>query len=114
MRTFLILSSVFSTLALLAILESFSSAGEEADVSGNFGAAIPGLNTGQLATFKFGRSIFKKSFTRREGLGPHFNATSCASCHEDPVEGGSAQRYRDFFLAGRLNEEGILEKMVGR
>ncbi len=111
MRTFLILSSVFGTLVLLAILESFSSAGEEADVSGNFGAAIPGLNTGQLATFEFGRSIFKKSFTRREGLGPHFNATSCASCHEDPVEGGSSQHYRDFFLAGRLNQEGILEKI---
>ena len=79
MRTFLILSSVFGALALLAIFESFSSAGEEANVAGDFGAAIPGLNTGQLATFEFGRSIFKKSFTRREGLGPHFNATSCLS-----------------------------------
>ena len=111
MRPFLILSAVFSTLLLLAILESLSSAGEEADIQGSFGAPIPGLNAGQLATFEFGRSVFKKSFTRSEGLGPHFNAASCVSCHEDPVEGGSSQRYRDFFLAGKFTPEGELEKI---
>ena len=92
MRSFLLLSTVFSTLVLLAVLESLSSAGEEADVQANFGSPIPGLNAGQLATFEFGRSVFKKEFTRTEGLGPHFNSTSCRSCHEDPVEGGSSQR----------------------
>ena len=111
MRPFLVLSAVFSTLLLLAILESLSSAGEEADIQGSFGAPIPGLNAGQLATFEFGRSVFKKIFTRSEGLGPHFNAASCVSCHEDPVEGGSSQRYRDFFLAGKFTTEGELEKI---
>ena len=111
MRPFLVLSAVFSTLLLLAILESLSSAGEEADIQGSFGAPIPGLNAGQLATFEFGRSVFKKIFTRSEGLGPHFNAASCVSCHEDPVEGGSSQRYRDFFLAGKFTPAGELEKI---
>ncbi len=111
MRSFLLLSTVFSTLVLLAVLESLSSAGEDADVQGNFGSPIPGLNAGQLATFEFGRSVFKKEFTRTEGLGPHFNSTSCRSCHEDPVEGGSSQRYRDFFLAGKFAPGGGLEKI---
>ena len=111
MRSFLLLSTVFSTLVFLAVLESISSAGEEADVQANFGSPIPGLNAGQLATFEFGRSVFKKVFTRAEGLGPHFNSASCMACHEDPVEGGSSQRYRDFFLAGKFSPGGGLEKI---
>ena len=111
MRSFLLLATVFSTLVFLAILESHSSAGEDAEVQSNFGSPIPGLNAGQLATFEFGRSVFKKVFTRGEGLGPHFNAPSCVACHEDPAEGGSSQRYRDFFLVGKFTPEGDLVKI---
>jgi hypothetical protein len=39
-----------------------------------------------------GLTLFEKSFTVREGLGPHFNAISCASCHDAPVVGGSGGR----------------------
>ncbi len=36
-----------------------------------------------------GRSLFAKSFAIHEGLGPRFNAASCASCHDSPAAGGS-------------------------
>jgi CxxC motif-containing protein (DUF1111 family) len=111
MRVLPILATFFAGLLALSLFESTSRAGSDAEVTGPLGGPIPGLNAGQLATFEFGRSIFTKRFTRAEGLGPHFNASSCASCHEDPVTGGSSQRYRDFFLAGRTRPDGTVAKI---
>lgn len=62
------------------------------------GAPIPGLTDAQLAAFQRGKVVFDKRFTPAEGLGPLYNATSCASCHSTPVSGGSAQLYRNFYL----------------
>lgn len=35
-----------------------------------------------------GRTLFRKPFTPADGLGPDFNAVSCASCHDTPTTGG--------------------------
>lgn len=54
--------------------------------------------------FARGEAVAARSFTPEEGLGPEFNVTSCGHCHERPVLGGGAPRYRDFWIHGqRLN-----------
>ena len=102
MRKFLLLLAAFVSLLVVSLLdESRSAAVIDADVTGDFGDPIPGLSQTDMFRFEIGRTIFTRRFDRSEGLGPHFNATSCVSCHEDPVPGGSSQRYRDFFIVGR-------------
>ena len=111
MRTFVVLLAVFLGLIVFTWFDAPSKAGSDAIVTAPFGEPIPSLNAQQLAKFEFGRSIFKKRFTREEGLGPHFNASSCMSCHEDPVEGGSSQRYRDFLLVAETQPDGSTHKV---
>jgi CxxC motif-containing protein (DUF1111 family) len=63
------------------------------------GDPIDGLTPDQLAAFKRGLIMFEKRFKPSEGLGPFYNATSCASCHSTPTAGGSSQLYRNFYMA---------------
>lgn len=65
------------------------------------GDPLPGLTQAELASFERGRVLFERHFKPSEGLGPHYNATSCASCHSTPTVGGSAKLYRNFYLARR-------------
>src|SRR5437660_3582323 len=53
------------------------------------GSPLPRLSAAQRARFEAGRSVFATVFTPATGLGPLFNSVSCASCHEQPVVGGS-------------------------
>lgn len=109
MHRFLILLAIFVLLSGWSVVDSFLSAENDADVVGDFGTPIAGLSPLQLARFELGRTMFERTFRRLDGLGPHFNADSCASCHEDPTTGGSSQRYRDFFLAGNTNGDGLTQ-----
>jgi CxxC motif-containing protein (DUF1111 family) len=52
------------------------------------GSPLPLLSPGQLAVFNRGLAVFATQFTPATGLGPLFNSTSCAACHDDPVLGG--------------------------
>lgn len=63
------------------------------------GGPADGLTQGELDAFNRGKVLFEKRFTPREGLGPFYNAVSCASCHSKPVTGGTAELYRNFYLA---------------
>ncbi len=63
------------------------------------GDPLPGLTSAELAAFERGRALFTKRFAPSEGLGPLYNATSCASCHSTPAIGGSAGLYRNFYVA---------------
>jgi CxxC motif-containing protein (DUF1111 family) len=63
------------------------------------GGPIAGLTAAERAAFERGRAVFTRRFKPSEGLGSLYNATSCASCHSTPVPGGSAQLYRNFYLA---------------
>ena len=63
------------------------------------GDPINGLTPAQFASFKRGEKVFNKRFSPEEGLGPFYNATSCASCHSTPVPGGGSGLYRNFYLA---------------
>jgi CxxC motif-containing protein (DUF1111 family) len=46
------------------------------------------LTPAELARFEAGEEIFDRAFTPAEGLGPLFNASSCAECHENEETGG--------------------------
>jgi CxxC motif-containing protein (DUF1111 family) len=63
------------------------------------GGPVAGLTQDELAAFERGRAVFLRRFGPSAGLGPHYNATSCESCHSSPTVGGSAQLYRNFYLA---------------
>ena len=57
-------------------------------VPASLGDALRLLTTAQRRQFEVGRAMFQTEFTPETGLGPLFNAVSCASCHEQPVVGG--------------------------
>jgi CxxC motif-containing protein (DUF1111 family) len=53
------------------------------------GDPLPGLSAAERAQFDSGRAVFESTFTAEVGLGPLFNASGCAECHEDPVVGAN-------------------------
>jgi CxxC motif-containing protein (DUF1111 family) len=57
--------------------------------SRQLGDPLPDLTRDERARFTAGRAVFSRDFTAADGLGPFFNNTSCAQCHEDPVTGGA-------------------------
>lgn len=77
------------------------------DVSARMGDPVPYATAEQLATFERGREVALRRFDLGDGLGPAFNVTFCASCHERPVVGGSAGLYRNFFLGGTRTSDGV-------
>jgi CxxC motif-containing protein (DUF1111 family) len=58
-------------------------------VPATLGTPLSRLTMAQRRQFDIGRAVFQNVFTPETGLGPLFNAVSCASCHEEPVVGGS-------------------------
>ncbi|MFW6050060.1 MAG: di-heme oxidoredictase family protein [Myxococcota bacterium] len=83
------------------------------DIFAPMGEPVPFATAEQLATFERGERVATRRLTPAEGLGPHFNVTFCAGCHEKPVFGGSAGRYRSFLLVGqRLSDGSFVETGV--
>ncbi|HEX4646515.1 MAG TPA: di-heme oxidoredictase family protein [Verrucomicrobiae bacterium] len=62
--------------------------GCQAEKQSQLGDALAGLTTNQQAQFAVGKQAFQRVFKPEDGLGPLFNANSCAQCHEAPVVGG--------------------------
>lgn len=52
------------------------------------GDALPGLTPAEFEEFRVGLDDFLEVETTDEGLGPAFNGTSCAVCHNVPAVGG--------------------------
>ena len=52
------------------------------------GAPLAGLTPAEFSEFRLGLDDFTEVETAEEGLGPAFNATSCAVCHNLPAIGG--------------------------
>jgi CxxC motif-containing protein (DUF1111 family) len=55
-----------------------------------FGDPLPGLSPADLAHFNEGKNDFEEVETVADGLGPIFNARSCAECHSFPTTGGGS------------------------
>jgi CxxC motif-containing protein (DUF1111 family) len=53
------------------------------------GDPLPGMTPREFSEFRLGLNDFVEVETSEEGLGPAFNATSCAVCHNVPAIGGS-------------------------
>jgi CxxC motif-containing protein (DUF1111 family) len=53
------------------------------------GEPLAGITSRQLEEFRLGLDDFLEVETSEEGLGPAFNGTSCAVCHNVPVVGGA-------------------------
>jgi CxxC motif-containing protein (DUF1111 family) len=53
------------------------------------GEPLAGITPRQLEEFRLGQEDFLEVETSEEGLGPAFNGTSCAVCHNVPVVGGA-------------------------
>ena len=71
-----------------------------------FGEPLPGLPASLLSAFEEGRQRFSIEETAATGLGPLFNARSCAACHAVPVPGGSAAREDAFTVRFGLQAPG--------
>jgi CxxC motif-containing protein (DUF1111 family) len=52
------------------------------------GGPLPGVTPREFSEFRLGLDDFLEVETAEEGLGPAFNATSCAVCHNIPAIGG--------------------------
>ena len=52
------------------------------------GDPLPGLSAREFSEFRLGLDDFTEVETSEEGLGPAFNGTSCAVCHNVPAIGG--------------------------
>jgi len=76
------------------------------DIFAPMGEPLPRATEAQLAAFERGREVALHRFRLDEGLGPAFNVTFCASCHEKPDIGGSAGMYRNFFIGARRTADG--------
>ena len=63
-------------------------------IFGEMGEVLPSATDAQRASFERGKQVAEHRFTAAEGLGPSFNVSFCGACHERPVIGGSAPRYR--------------------
>ena len=70
------------------------------------GDPLEGLTHQQREQFNRGRTEFERVFTPQTGLGPLFNAVSCAECHESPVAGGPGEEVEIHVSA--LPEKGTL------
>ena len=70
------------------------------------GDPLAGISTAEFAEFRLGLDDFLEVETAEEGLGPAYNGTSCAVCHNIPAVGGFGT-IAEVRAVGR-NEEGEL------
>lgn len=54
------------------------------------GSALPGVTPTEFAAFTLGLEDFREIEEPGDGLGPLFNGTGCASCHNVPAIGGGS------------------------
>src|SRR5207249_9859614 len=54
------------------------------------GDPLPGITPAEVIEFRLGLDDFTEVETIEDGLGPAFNATSCAVCHNVPAIGGTS------------------------
>ena len=67
----------------------------DAQVAAPWRAARRASRRVELEEFRLGLDDFLEVETSEEGLGPAFNGTSCAVCHNVPVVGGGGDHRRD-------------------
>jgi len=74
----------FAAATLLAVGVGFSQSGRVLQP----GSPLPGISAQEFELFRIGLEDFTEVETPEDGLGPAFNANSCAVCHSVPAIGG--------------------------
>jgi CxxC motif-containing protein (DUF1111 family) len=74
--------------ALAAIATTLIAGGQDRPVSP--GDPLVGITPTEFTEFRLGLEDFTEVETPDDGLGPAFNATSCAACHNVPAIGGTS------------------------
>jgi CxxC motif-containing protein (DUF1111 family) len=87
-----------STLAISALLPAAQQAIQPGD-------PLPGISAAEFSEFRLGLEDFTEVETAEDGLGPAFNGTSCASCHNVPAIGGGSVVVET--RAGYRTEQGV-------
>ena len=77
--------------------------------SGQPGGPLPNLTPVEFEEFRLGLADFLEVEATEEGLGPAFNGTSCAVCHNVPAIGGAG--IISELRAGRRNADGEFETL---
>ena len=73
------------------------------------GTPLPGITPVEFEEFRLGLDDFLEVEAVEEGLGPAFNGTSCAVCHNIPTIGGAGTMAE--LRAGRRNASGEFETL---
>jgi CxxC motif-containing protein (DUF1111 family) len=76
------------------------------------GNPLDDLTGDERDRFKKGRVVFNQDFTPKTGLGPLFNNTGCARCHNEPVSGGGGSFTQ--VNASVLHSNGFCDPLVER
>jgi len=87
-----------STLAVSALLP----AAQQAVLPGD---PLHGITASEFSEFRLGLEDFTEVETAEDGLGPAFNGTSCAACHNVPAVGGGSVVVET--RAGYRTEQGL-------
>src|SRR5215203_5932823 len=75
------------------------------------GDVLPGATPREVEEFRIGQEDFRAIEEASEGLGPLFNGTGCASCHNVPVIGGGSPMTE--MRAGALDADGNFRVVGG-
>ena len=75
------------------------------------GTPLAGITPVEFQEFRLGLDDFLEVEASEEGLGPAFNGTSCAVCHNIPTIGGAGTMAE--LRAGRRNASGEFETLDG-
>jgi CxxC motif-containing protein (DUF1111 family) len=96
-------------LALCGAIAALAAAVSTAQTRNALGTPLPGLTPVEFEEFRLGLDDFLEVEASEEGLGPAFNGTSCAVCHNIPTIGGSGTMAE--LRAGRRNAAGEFEAL---
>ncbi len=80
-----------------------------AQTQGALGLPLPGITSVEFQEFRLGLDDFLEVEASEEGLGPAFNGTSCAACHNIPTIGGAGTMAE--LRAGRRTASGEFETL---
>ena len=110
-RTGAIMGVVLAAASGVAVIASGT--GTPVTPQARMGDPLLGLDTDQATRFVLGKIEFQRNLSVGEGLGPIFNQTSCASCHNNPVGGHGNQTVTRFGHIGKKGGFDPLDALGG-
>jgi len=82
-------------------------------LASDFGDPLSGLSAEEVQSFADGKAAFEAIEDAAEGLGPVFNGTSCAGCHNVGATGGGSETLETRFAAAHNGSFDALDRLGG-